>query len=75
VTDQWPAVPIGRAPEYLASGISHQNERMILLVAAEHNGAPNFRWMIGKMRSAAPSLVSSQISAQSLPAVADGRMG
>jgi hypothetical protein len=34
VADQRPAVLIGRAPEYLASGISHQNERMILLVAA-----------------------------------------
>src|SRR6516165_12313184 len=34
---------ICRAPNDTALGIGHQNQRMILLIAAEHDGAPDLR--------------------------------
>jgi hypothetical protein len=38
VTQQQPAARIARAPVDPALGIRHQNQRMILLVAAEYHG-------------------------------------
>ena len=46
VLKQGQSLRIDRAPDDLALGISHQNERVILLVAAEHNGAPNCRRVV-----------------------------
>src|SRR5208282_5817749 len=37
------AVAIGRASDDAALGIRHQNQRMILLVATEHDGAADLR--------------------------------
>src|SRR5437763_3801249 len=46
VAQQQPAARIGRAPDDPALVIGHQNQRMILLVAAEHDGASHFRRLV-----------------------------
>jgi len=77
VPQQKAAARINEASDYPALGICHQNQRVILLVAAEHYGACNL-WVfpiIGKMRSAEPNPLSSETSAQSLPIVSIGRLG
>src|SRR6266481_9023536 len=43
VSQQKAAARVQEAPDYAARGIRHQNQRMILLLAAEHDGAPNLR--------------------------------
>src|SRR5271166_534734 len=41
VTQQQPAAGIGRASDNAALGIRHQNKRVILLIAAEHDDTPD----------------------------------
>jgi len=48
VPQQHPGGGIGRASDYAAPGIRHQNRRMILLVAAERDGAPDLRQLANR---------------------------
>jgi hypothetical protein len=72
--------PPGRvigASDNAAFGIRHQNQPIILLVAAEHNSAPDLGWFIQHRQDPVrqAELAFEEISAQSLPIVSPRRVG
>src|SRR5262245_32968855 len=52
VTQQLPAGCVDKATNDATLGVRHQNERMNLLVAAEHNRAPDFCELVNNRQDA-----------------------